>query len=166
MTPKGRSFVLEFSVTPVSVVQVFAEAAALDALSPAGATRCRVATDEAMFVREAGAGQALLRDAQAVTAGDADALIVDGSDGWAVWTLSGDRLPCALERLSHLEIDADVNGFTQGDVAHIPARIVVDHGRVHLFVAAMWADYLHQQILRRCADLGVAAGAETPWGSR
>ena len=157
---------LEFSATPVSVVQVFAEASALDALAPAGATRCRVAPDEAMFVREAGAGRALFRDAQAVTAGDADAVIVDGTDGWAVWTLSGERLSDALERLSHLEIDANVDGFTQGDVAHIPVRIVVDHGRVHLLVAAMWEDYLRQRILSRCADLGVATGTATTWGSR
>jgi hypothetical protein len=119
-----------------------------------------------MFVREAGAEQALLRDAHAVTAGDADALIVDGTDGWAVWTLSGDRLSDALERLSHLEIDASADGFTQGDVAHIPARIVVNQGRVHLLVAAMWGDYLRQRILSRCADLGVTHAVETPWGSR
>ena len=157
---------LEVSTTRVSVVQVFAEAAALDALAPAGATRCRVAPDEAMFLREAGAGQALLRDAQAVTAGDESALIVDGTDGWTVWTLSGDRLPDALERLSHLEIDAGADGFTQGDVAHVPARIVIDHARVHLLVAAMWGDYLRQRILSRCADLGVTHVAETTWGSR
>lgn len=157
---------VEYSATGVSVVQVFAEPAALDALAPAGASRCRVAPDEAMFIREAGAEQALLRDAQAVTAGDPDALIVDGTDGWAVWTLSGDRLHDALERLSHLKIDPGADGFTQGDVAHIPARVVVDHGRVHLLVGAMWEDYLRAQILGRCADLGVRAGAETPWGSR
>lgn len=157
---------LEYSATQVSVVQVFAEAAALDALAPAGATRGRVSPDEAMFVREAGAGAALLRDAHAVTAGDADALIVDGTDGWAVWTLSGDRLPDALERLSHLEIDVGVDGFTQGDVAHIPARIVVDHDRVHLFVAAMWEAYMRERILSRCADFGVTRAAERAWGSR
>lgn len=157
---------LEVSWTPVSVVQVFAEAAALDALAPAGATRCRVAPDEAMFVREAGAGQALLRDAEAVTAGDPDALIVEGTDGWAVWTLTGDRLPDALERLSHLELDAGTNGFTQGDVAHVPARIVIDHGRAHVFVAAMWGAYLRERILGRCADFGVTEASETPWGAR
>ena len=157
---------LEFSRTPVSVVQVFAEAAALDALAPAGATRCRVAPDEAMFVREAGAGQALLRDVQAVTAGDREALIVEGTDGWTVWTLSGDRVQDALERLSHLEIDPSLDGFTQGDVAHIPARIVVDHGRVHVFVAVMWEDYLRQRICARCTDLGATQGPESSWGSR
>ena len=157
---------LEFSPTPVSVVQVFAEPSALDALAPAGATRCRVAPDEAMFVREAGAGQALVRDAEAVTAGDLNALIVEGTDGWAVWTLTGDRLPDALERLSHLALDADVDGFTQGDVAHIPARIVIDHGRVHVFVAAMWGTYLRERILGRCADLGVTEVPDTAWGSR
>jgi hypothetical protein len=158
--------VLEFSATRVSVVQVFAEAGALDALSPAGATRCRVAPDEAMFVREGGAAQALLRDAEAVTAGDPDALIVDGTDGWAVWTLGGDRLHDALERLSHLELDAASDGFTQGDVAHIPARIVIEHGRAHLFVAAMWTSYLRERILSRCADLGPTETTDASWGAR
>jgi hypothetical protein len=158
--------VLEFSATRVSVVQVFAEAGALDALSPAGATRCRVAPDEAMFVREGGAAQALLRDAEAVTAGDPDALIVDGTDGWAVWTLGGDRLHDALERLSPLELDAASDGFTQGDVAHIPAGIVIEHGRAHLFVAAMWTSYLRERILSRCADLGPMETTDASWGAR
>ena len=148
------------------MVQVFAEAAALDSLAPAGATRCRVAPDEVMFIREEGAGQALLRDAQAVTAGDGDAVIVDGTDGWAVWTLSGGGVPDALQRLSHLELDTNVDGFAQGDVAHVPVRLVLDHGRVHLLVAAMWEDYLRQGIMSRCADLGVSAGADKVWGSR
>jgi hypothetical protein len=158
--------VLEVSATSVSVVQVHAEPAALDALAPAGATRCRIAPDEAMFVREAGAAAALLRDAAAVTAGDPDAVIMDGTDGWAVWTLFGDRLPDALQRLSHLELDAETAGFTQGDVAHIPARVVIDHGRAHLFVAAMWGSYLHERILDRCSDLGITGAPAAPWGSR
>jgi hypothetical protein len=158
--------VLEFSATPVSVVQVFANPAALDALSPAGATRCRIAPDEAMFVREAGAGSALLRDAQAVTAGDPDALIVEGTDGWAVWTLSGDGLHDGLQRLTHLEIEAGIDGFTQGDVAHIPARIVSEHGRAHVFVPAIWEDYLRQRIESRCADLGLVRASDAGWGER
>jgi hypothetical protein len=166
MTPKGRTSVLEVSATAVTVVQVHAEPAALDALAPAGATRCRIAPDEAMFVREGGAAAALLRDAAAVTAGDPDAVIMDGTDGWAVWTLSGDRLPDALQRLSHLELDAENDGFTQGDVAHVPARVVIDHGRVHVFVAAMWGAYLHERIQGRCADLGVMESAGSVWGSR
>ncbi|MEP7059087.1 MAG: hypothetical protein ABI828_00025 [Actinomycetota bacterium] len=157
---------LEVSRTSAAVVQVHAEPAALDALAPAGATRCRIAPDEEMFVREAGAGEALLRDAGAVTAGDPDALIVDGTDGWAVWTLTGDHLPEALQRLSHLDLDPAIDGFTQGDVAHIPARIVIDHGRAHVLVAAVWGDYLHERIMGRCADLGVRAAPGTAWGAR
>jgi hypothetical protein len=158
--------VLEFSSTRVSVVQVFAEPDALDALAPAGSTRCRVTPDEAMFVREVDAAQALLRDAEAVTAGDPDALIVDGTDGWAVWTLGGDALQDALERLSHLELDPGTDGFTQGDVAHIPARIVMEHGRAHVFVASMWKSYLRDRILGRCGDLGAVETADGSWGSR
>jgi hypothetical protein len=79
--------VLELFETRAAVVGAFAASEALDALRPAGAYRCRVASDEAMFVGPPGAGEQLLRDSAAVTAGDADAIVLDVADGWAVWTL-------------------------------------------------------------------------------
>jgi len=156
--------VLELVTTEVSVVGAFASPPALDALAPAGAYRCRVAPDEVMLVREPGVGAALVRDAIAVTAGDPDAVVLETSDGWAVWTLEGDARRAAFARLS--DIPLGEQGYVQGDVVHVPVRVIVDSSSLHLFVPAMWRGYLRRRIFERCSSLDVRARASSAaWGS-
>ena len=143
---------LELVATEVSIAGAFAEPHALDALFPAGAFRCRVAPDEAMFVREPGVVGRLVRDAGAVTAGDPHAVVIDATDGWSVWTLVGDAAADAFSRLSALRPD---DGYAQGDIAHVPARVIAEHDRLHLFVPATLGEYLRVRILARCANLGL-----------
>jgi hypothetical protein len=117
-----------------------------------------------MLVREPGAGAARVRDAGAVTAGDHDAVVVDTTDGWAVWTLEGEARNEAFARLSHLQLRDQ--GYVQGDVAHIPVRVIVDPSRLHLFVPVMWRGYLRRRILERCSTLDVMERAiSAAWGS-
>jgi hypothetical protein len=144
----------ELIETRAAVASVFASSDALDRLAPAGAYACRVAPDEAMFVREPAAAEALLRDAGAVTAGDPDAVVVDATDGWAVWTLAGEDAREAFTRLSHVELP--VGGYTHGEVLRLPVRIVAGSSAVHLFVPSMWRTYLRDKILARCRDLDLA----------
>ena len=144
---------LELRRTPVSVVGVFASPDALGALAPAGAHRCRVAPDEAMFVAGPDDRVALVRDASAVTAGDPDAVVLDTTDGWTAWTLHGERAREGFSRLSELELPE--SGYTQGDVAHVPVRVIVTSDGLQLLVPAMWGEYLRQRLLERCAGLGV-----------
>ncbi len=146
---------LELVRTPVAVVATFASTEALDALSPAGAYRCRVAPDEAMFVGRADAAAALVRDASAVTAGDPDAVVLDVTDGWTVLTLSGDEAREAFSHLSELELPEE--GYVQGDVAHVPVRMIAAPGRLQLFVPAMWGDYLVGRILGLGLDISEVA---------
>lgn len=136
---------LELAATRSSVVGAFASPEALDALSPAGAYRCRVAPDEAMFVAEADVAGALVRDASAVTAGDPDAVVLDMTDGWTVWTLAGDGARDTFAFLSELELPDE--GYVQGDVAHVPVRVIARRDRLQLFVPAMWGAYLRERIL-------------------
>jgi hypothetical protein len=152
--------VLELFETRAAVVGAFAASEALDALRPAGAHRCRVASDEAMFVGPPGAGEQLLRDSAAVTAGDADAIVLDVADGWAVWTLSGEEAPAAFARLSRFPSD---DGFVQGDVAGVPTRVIVERGRIHLLVPATSRDQMRARILDRCP--GISERSEpASWG--
>jgi hypothetical protein len=156
--------VLDLVTTEVSVVGAFASPPALDALAPAGAYRCRVAPDEVMLVREPGVGAALVRDAIAVTAGDPDAVVIDTTDGWAVWTLEGDARTEAFARLSDVRLGE--HGYVQGDVAHIAVRVIVEPGRLHLFVPVMWRGYLRRRIFERCSTLEVTERAiSAAWGS-
>lgn len=146
---------LELGRTPVAVVAAFASPEALDALSPAGAYRCRVAPDEAMFVGPADAAAALVRDASAVTAGDPDAVVLDATDGWTALTLSGDEAREAFSHLSELELPKE--GYVQGDVAHVPVRVIAAPGRLRLFVPAMWGEYLIERILGLGRDIAEVA---------
>ena len=99
---------LELHAPSVSVIEVHGEPSALNALVGVH----RVAPDEAMLV-----------DARsAVRVDDPDAVILDATDGWVVFTLVGDAARTAFERLSALELPAE--GFAQGDVAHVPARVI------------------------------------------
>jgi hypothetical protein len=142
--------VAELIRTRAAVVSAYAALEALDALRPAGAFVCRVAPDESMFVSSPLFEEELLRDVGAVTAGDADAIVLDATDGWAAWTLDGDGAGAAFERLSHIRRQ---RGFMQGDVAALPARIIAESGRIHLFVPSMLGECLRERILARCGDV-------------
>ncbi len=146
---------LELVATQASVVGCFAAPEALDVLAPTSGTyACRVAPDELMLVGEPGAEAALAAAATAgTTALDPDAIVLDTTDGWAIWTLAGDAARDAFTRLSAVELPDE--GAAQGDVAHVPVRVIALPDRLHLLVPAMWGGYLRERILDRCASLGV-----------
>jgi len=151
--------VLELRARAIGVVTCVADAAAIEALGAMpGAFACRVAPDEAMLLTEAGGAPALAADAgeQAVAA-DPGAIVVDATDGWAAWTLQGDGVDTAFGRLSAVPL---APGFSQGDVAHVPVKILSSDGMLDLLVPAMWGAYLRERILSRCADLGIAEQTE------
>lgn len=139
---------LELVSTRASIVACFASTRALDAVSAGAATTCRVAPDEAMLVGEATAVDSLVRAVNRLVSDDADALVVDVTDGWAVWTLRGDGSRAAFARLSALELPGE--GYVQGDVANVPVRVIARRDVLHLLVPAMWGAYLRERILDRC----------------
>lgn len=109
---------------------------------------CRVAPDEAMVLGEVPGD---LREA--VLKLDSDAVILDVTDGWAGWILTGEGLDEAFARLSELELPED--GYVQGDVAHVPARVISEPGRLAILVPAMWEDHMRERISHDCARLGL-----------
>jgi sarcosine oxidase gamma subunit len=140
--------VLELDASSTSLIGVFGEPGALDALDGV----YRVAPDEAMAVGEPDTiATTLLEDPHAV--------VLDVTDGWAALTLSGANLRAAFARLSALRLPDE--GFVQGDVARVPARVIVERDRLRILVPAMWAEHLRSQILRRCADLGIHGSGST-----
>jgi sarcosine oxidase gamma subunit len=149
-----RACVLELSEIDATVVTCVAERAAVDAVAAApGGVVLRIAPDEAMIVREPGSADrstaAAFASARRV---DRDALVVDASDGWAIWGLTGDSLADAFARLSQLPL---ADGFAQGEVAHVPAKVLVDGDEVRLLVPAMCREAVRERILAECGDLGV-----------
>ncbi len=151
--------------THASVVSCFAAPEALDALvAPSeGVVCCRVAPDEVMLIGESGAAEDIVHAAGGgIADADPDAVVLDATDGWAIWTLAGGDAIEALRRLS--AVDPAGRSYTAGDVAHVPVRIVSTPGRLHLLVGAMWQDYLRGRLMETCDGMGGPQGARpVPW---
>ena len=156
---------LELLSTDASIVSCFAAPDALDPLvAPSeGVVCCRVAPDEIMLIGQSGVGEELVEAAsRRIAEGDAHAVVLDSSDGWALWTLAGSEANEAFRRLS--AVDPTDRTYSAGDVAGVPVRIVSFPGRLHLLVGAMWRDYLHERLLEVCRALGgTEGGRPAPW---
>ena len=153
----------ELLETDASIVTCFAAPEALDHLLEApssGVMWCRVAPDEAMLLGEPGTAEELSRATGATLAKrDPDGVVLDATDGWAIWTLAGADALEAFGRCSAL--DPAGRSYTAGDVAHVPVRIVPVADRLHLLVAAMSRDYLRSRLLEACGRVDGAARPRT-----
>jgi hypothetical protein len=141
--------VLELMPSPLGVVSCMAAPEALDALIvPGGVRACRAAPDELLLVG-AERGAHLVREvADRVAAGDADALVLDATEGWAGWTLAGDGARDAFAFISRLVLPVD--GFVQGDVAHVHAKVLAQGERIDVLVPAYWGEHLRRRIAHDC----------------
>jgi sarcosine oxidase gamma subunit len=156
--------VLELARTEAAFVSCMASPEGLDALHVTRSlTALRVAPDELLLVgRPASAARIVAAAAKTLQGSDDDALVMDVTDGWTVWTLGGDDAHEAFERLSMLELPA--GGVVQGDVARLPVKVVVDGARLHLAVPSSWAAYLRERIV--ALDLTIAEeGEPRAWAS-
>ncbi|HEY2803731.1 MAG TPA: hypothetical protein VGJ67_07405 [Actinomycetota bacterium] len=153
---------LELVPTRVCVISCLASDEALVELHPPeGAYLCWVADDELMLVGKAEVSDELQRLAGEAVTGDDDAVVLDVSDGWSAWTLSGAGTDDVLERLSELKHSGD--GYLQGDVAHVPARLIAHAERLHLLVPAMWEEHLRSRIHNAAAGLDLRVSPEADW---
>jgi hypothetical protein len=155
--------VLELIPTRASVVSCFASPEALAELSPPdGAYLCWVASDEAMLVGPPGDEAQLVRAARdAIVGGDADAVVLDVSHGWTLWTLAGADAREAFSRLSDVVLDTE--GYVQGDVARVPVRVIALGEQLHLLVPAMWEEYLRDRIRSNAVDLDLRERSASSW---
>ena len=146
---------LEVFPSRASVVTCVADEAAFDGYVPsAGVRGCRIAPDEMLLVAPTGRVADVVHDAvERVAAADPDAVVLDATDGWTVWTIEGDDVGAAFSRLSAIRLPDE--GFSQGDVARVPVKVIRDPGRVHLLVPSVWREHLRGRILERCRSLGV-----------
>ena len=126
-----------WAITQTAKARAFGPADALDALTPPPGVRAgRVAGDEVLWVGEAGTIDALLTAlrAQLGALGNRSA-VVDHSDGYALFTLSGEQRGELFSRLSSIRIPAD-GGFVQGSFAGVPARIFCSADRLEVIVTS------------------------------
>lgn len=131
------------AVSP-TVVAVLASAAACDGVpAPGGAILCRVAPREALVIGAVAAAD--------VRVDEPGAIVEDVTDGWAAFELTGSDATEAFARLSELELPAE--GFAQGEVARIGAKLIVEPGRLTILVPAMLGAFLEERIRTDCAEV-------------
>ncbi len=129
-----------------SVVLCQASPGALDALvSPGyGSRTCRTAPDEALIVADHERAAEVEREvADRISALDDEAVVLDVTDGWAAWTLDGTDARAAFAYLSALHLPEE--GFVQGDVAHVPAKVLVEAGALVILVPSYWGAHLRER---------------------
>ena len=144
---------LELHGTDAAIIACSADAPALDRLgTPAGVFRARVAPDELWWIGAAADRDALVEQAQEALA-SADALVVDQSDGWDVWTIRGDDHAAVLERLMLAPLPPERPAFVQGAITGVPGKVVAVRGAAHLFVPSPVGHHLRDRILSVMADL-------------
>jgi hypothetical protein len=156
--------VLELIPSRVSAISCLASAEALGELAaPAGTYLCWIADDEVMLIAEPDAAQELAKEVRRVLSGvDNDAVVVDVSDGWSAFTLAGDGARDVLQHVSELQLSGD--GYVQGDVAHVPVRLIALGTRLHLLVPAMWEEHLRARIRNAAARFDLRIEPAADWG--
>jgi hypothetical protein len=136
----------------VGVVTACATAEALDALVvPGRATPCRIADDEVFFVCDPDLAGEVTRELQTrLTVVDADAIVLDTTDGWTAVRIGGDDRVRAFASRSRLRVPD--RGFVQGDVAHVPAKVVADEGGILVLAPSVFEHHLRSRLARAAEE--------------
>jgi hypothetical protein len=126
-----------WELTTTAKARAFGPEEALDALTaPAGVRAGRVAGDEVLWVGDAGSIDALLESLRSQLGALGNrAAVVDHSDGYALFTLTGEQRGELFARLSSIRVPAG-DGFVQGSVAGVPARIFCHADRLEIVVTS------------------------------
>jgi hypothetical protein len=130
----------------LGAVTACATSEALDALVvPGRATACRIADDELLLVCRPDVADEVVREVETrLTVLDPGAIVVETTDGWAASMLEGDEARSVFASLSRLRLPD--RGFVQGEVAHVPAKVLVVDGGIHILVPAAVEAHLRSRI--------------------
>jgi sarcosine oxidase gamma subunit len=126
-----------WQIAKATKLRAFGPADALDALKvPAGVRAGRVAGDEVLWIGDADGASELLSGLQSQLASLGNrAAVVDHSDGYALFALTGDEREEVFARLSSIRIPA-AGGFVQGNFAGVPSRIFCGSDRLEVIVTS------------------------------
>ena len=126
-----------WEIVRTAKVRAFGTPDALDGLKiPSGVRAGRVAGDEVLWVGEPGRIAELLDalTAQLASLGNR-AAVVDHSDGYALFAITGDQRSEIFARLSSIRIPTE-GGFVQGNFAGVPSRIFCSADRLEVIVTS------------------------------
>jgi sarcosine oxidase gamma subunit len=144
----------QWQVTAAAKARAFGPPEALDKLTPPPGVRAgRVAGDEVLWVGEPGLAGELVQALGAQLSGHGNrAAVVDHSDGYALFTLTGDGREQLFARLSSIRLP-DRNGFVQGNFAGVPSRIFRRDDRLEVIVTSDVAWFVGGRLEHAAYDL-------------
>jgi hypothetical protein len=150
----------QWESTDAAKVRGFGPPEALDKLTPPPGVRAgRVAGDEVLWVGERGRAGELTEALGAELSGYGNrATVVDHSDGYALFTLTGEERGELFARLSSIRIPA-VDAFVQGNFAGVPARTFCRADRLEVIVTSDVAWFVSGRLEHAAHDLAERAGA-------
>ncbi len=156
---------LSLERTHASVVSCWANPGALDALAIlSGTHKCRVAPDEVLLLTPPALVADVQRHAAAFLATvEPSALILDQSDGWAMFTLRGDEADHVFAQLSVVPPPSQRPAFVQGAVAGGSAKMLFLEGCIHVLVPSTLHHHLAARLRDVCGDLVTIPATETPF---
>lgn len=130
----------------LGAVTACATSDALDALLvPGRATACRIADDELLLVCRSEVADEVVREVETRLAVlDPDAIVVETTDGWAASVLEGAEARSIFALVSRLQLPD--RGFVQGEVAHVPAKVLVEDDSIRILVPAALEAHLRSRI--------------------
>jgi hypothetical protein len=147
-----------WEVNGAAKIRLFGPKDALDRVqTPAGVEQGRVAPDELLWLGDPERAGELEAEGKRQLAGVGErGLVVDNSDGWALFSILGEGRADALARLSSLRLpDA---GFRQGKVAGVPGKVFARDGRIDILCTSDVRWYVRERLLHAGADVGLSEG--------
>ena len=144
---------LEVAPADAAMVHCLASPAALGALRIDGALVAPIAPGELLVISSPGEAASVLAAARSTLAGDPHSLVLDLSDAYGGFRLTGDRRS-AFARCADWPLLEGLP-LQQGLVAQLAAKVVTVRDELFVFVGSHVGHHLRRRLLAACADLGV-----------
>ena len=143
-----------WEIAEAAKVRGFGPPEALDKLTPPPGVRAgRVAGDEVLWVGDSGRVGELLETLGAELSGYGNlATVVDHSDGYALFALTGPERNEVFSRLSSIRIP-ETDAFVQGNFAGVPARTFYSADRLEVIVTSDVAWFVGGRLEHAVHDL-------------
>ena len=143
-----------WEIAGAAKVRGFGPPEALDKLTPPPGVRAgRVAGDEVLWVADSGRVGELLETLGAELSGYGNrATVVDHSDGYALFVLTGPERNEVFSRLSSIRIP-ETDAFVQGNFAGVPARTFCSADRLEVIVTSDVAWFVGTRLEHAAHDL-------------
>jgi hypothetical protein len=143
-----------WEIAEAAKVRGFGPPEALDKLTPPPGVRAgRVAGDEVLWVGDSGRVGELLETLGAELSGYGNlATVVDHSDGYALFALTGPERNEVFSRLSSIRVP-ETDAFVQGNFAGVPARTFCSADRLEVIVTSDVAWFVGGRLEHAVHDL-------------